>query len=105
MRAGRLRFKLHSSSYIPHTSCIYVRAAGAGPVGQAIAGPLLTIIVKYCDSTSFLVDSLPRGAQTMLHQQTECAHGRGFVSARGAAAPHTCPSKSRFRSHQQCSLA
>ena len=24
MRAGRLRFKLHSSSYIPHTSCIYV---------------------------------------------------------------------------------
>ena len=28
-----------------------IRAAGAGPVGQAIAGPLLTIIVKYCDST------------------------------------------------------
>ena len=24
MRTGRLRFKLHSSSYIPHTSCIYV---------------------------------------------------------------------------------
>ena len=24
MRAGRLRFKLHSSSYIPHTLCIYV---------------------------------------------------------------------------------
>ena len=24
MRAGRLRFKLHSSSYISHTSCIYV---------------------------------------------------------------------------------
>ena len=24
IRAGRLHFKLHSSSYIPHTSCIYV---------------------------------------------------------------------------------
>ena len=47
-----------------------------------MAGPLLTIIVKYCDSTSFLVDSLPRGARTMPHQQTECAHGRGFASAR-----------------------
>ena len=43
------------------------RAAGAGPVGQAMAGPLLTIRVKYCDSTSFLVDSLPRGARTMLY--------------------------------------
>ena len=41
-----------------------LRAAGAGPVGQAMAGPLLTIIVKYCDSTSLLVDSLPRGART-----------------------------------------
>ena len=29
------------------------RAAGGGPVGQAMAGTLLTIIVvKYCDSTS-----------------------------------------------------
>ena len=36
------------------------RAAGTGPVGQAMARPLLPIIVKYCGSTAFLVDSLPR---------------------------------------------
>ena len=73
-----------ASSYERPPIYIYNRAAGAGPVGQAMAGPLLTIIVKYCDSSSFLVDSLPRGARD---QQTECAHGRGFASARGAAAP------------------
>ena len=43
--------------YFCESGYVYIscRAAGTGPVGQAMAGPLLTIIVKYCDSTSFLV--------------------------------------------------
>ena len=50
-----------------------LRVTRAGPpepvrlVRQWPDRPLLTIRVKYCDSTSFLVDSLPRGARTMLY--------------------------------------
>ena len=77
LRRKNWKYKEYYSQINLHHWC---RAAGAGPVGQAMAGPLLTIIVKYCE---------------------ECAHGRGFASARGAAAPNTCPSKSRYRSRHQ----
>ena len=51
------------------------RAAGTGPAGQAIAGPLLTIIVK---STSFyflsgIIDSFPHEAADLV-ASAECAH-------------------------------
>ena len=72
-----------SCLYSPDSQCVIIdnRAAGTGPAGQAMAGPLFTIIVKYCNAQVFIfqsgianrIDSLPRGAAD-LAASAEYAH-------------------------------